>query len=196
MGVSGEEKDELVGIAHSRTLPHGMVQRGPIVLACAEGESHLAIAKRLGISHATAGRWGRRYHGHGIEGLQEEQRPGHPPAPMMPSVLPRCSIGHCSVGPPHATHGSGRPLAQHTGISRSIVHRWFQLFNLQPHRQQHFKLSNDPCFVDKVQDMVGLYLTTGSCPRPLRGREEANPGSGANRAHAAVGTGRWGRGYP
>ena len=60
--------------------------------------------------------------------------------------------------PPTASHWSVRALADHTGISKSTVHRWFQLFNLQPHRQRHFKISNDPFFVDKVHDIVGLYL--------------------------------------
>ena len=60
--------------------------------------------------------------------------------------------------PPNASHWSVRALARHTGISKSTVHRWFRLFNLQPHRQRHFKIANDPFFVDKVQDIVGLYL--------------------------------------
>ncbi|KKZ13466.1 MAG: hypothetical protein TE42_00370 [Candidatus Synechococcus spongiarum SP3] len=92
-----------------------------------------------------------------MEGLHDEQRAGRPriyDAERVAEVLNTA----LQNPPPNATHWSVRTLAQHTGISKSTVHRWFQLFNLQPHRHRHFKISNDPHFVDKVQDIVGLYL--------------------------------------
>ena len=73
-----EEEEELESMARSRRLGHGLVQRAQIVLACAEGESHVVIAQRLGISHVTVGKWRRRFHDQGIKGLQDEQRPGRP----------------------------------------------------------------------------------------------------------------------
>ena len=144
-------------IAGSRTLPHSKVQRAQIVLGCAEGESQGLIAKRLGLSPVTVGKWRRRYQDHGLEGLQDEQGPGRPRsydeervAEVLNTVL--------QDAPANGSHWSVRTLAEETGISKSTVHRWFQLFYLHPHRQRHFKIPNDPLFVNKVHDIVGLYL--------------------------------------
>ena len=150
-------KDQLLSLARSRSLPHGMVQRARIVLACAEGESHVAIASRLGISKMTVGKWRRRYLEGGIEGLHDEQRPGRPRTHEDERVAEVINTALQSK-PPHGTHWSVRTMAEHSGISKSTVHRWFKMFGVQPHRQDHFKISNDPFFVEKVRDIVGLYL--------------------------------------
>ena len=157
ISLNEAEKAQLQSIARSLSLPHGMVRRAQIVLACAEGESHVAIAKRLGVSNMTVGKWRRRFHDHGIEGLDDEQRPGRPRTHDDERVAEVINTALQSP-PANSTHWSVRALARHTGVSKSTVHRWFRLFNLQPHRQRHFKISNDPFFVDKVQDIVGLYL--------------------------------------
>ena len=104
------------------------------------------------------GKWRPRFHHQGIEGLQDEQRPGRRPRTHDDQRVAQVSNTAWQSPPANGTHGSVRALAQHTGISKSTVHRWFQLFNLQPHRQRHFKLSNDPFFMDKVDDIVDLYL--------------------------------------
>ena len=111
----------------------------------------------------TVGKWRRRFHDCGMGGLHDEQLPGRPRtyddervAEVINTALPS--------KPDHGTHWSVRTLPQHTGISKSTVHRWFQLFHLQPHRHRHFKISNDPYFVDKVQDIVGLYLVPPDTP--------------------------------
>ena len=150
-------RDQLRSIARSRVQPHGMVQRARIVLACAEGESHVAIASRLGISKMTVGKWRRRYLEQGIEGLQEEERPGRPRTHDDERVAEVINTALHSK-PPHRTHWSVRAMAEHTGISKSTVHRWFKMFGVQPHRQRHFKISNDPFFVEKVRDIAGLYM--------------------------------------
>ena len=150
-------KDQLRSIARSRSQPHGMVQRARIVLACAEGESHVAIASRLGISKMTVGKWRRRYLEQGIEGLQDEERPGRPRTHDDERVAEVINTALHSK-PPQGTHWSVRTMAEHTGISKSTVHRWFKMFGVQPHRQRHFKISNDPFFVEKVRDIVGLYM--------------------------------------
>ena len=150
-------RDQLRSIARCRWQPHGMVQRARIVLACAEGESHVAIASRLGISKMTVGKWRRRYLEQGIEGLQEEERPGRPRTHDDERVAEVINTALHSK-PPHRTHWSVRAMAEHTGISKSTVHRWFKMFGVQPHRQRHFKISNDPFFVEKVRDIAGLYM--------------------------------------
>ena len=155
--LDDDEKMQLMSLAKSRALPHGLVQRAQIVLACADGEANIAIAKRLKLNKATVGKWRQRYRDFGIEGLHEELRPGRPRRiddQRVAEVINRA----LQTTPPGATHWSVRSMAEHTGISRSTVQRWFELFGVQPHRQRHFKLSNDPFFIEKVRDIVGLYL--------------------------------------
>ena len=152
-----DEKHHLLSIARSRSLPHGLVQRAQIVLHAAEGESNTAIAKRLDLNAMTVGRWRRRYLEHGVDGLHDELRAGRPRTHDDERVADVINTALQSK-PPGATHWSVRNMARHTGISKSTVQRWFDLFGVQPHRQRHFKLSNDPFFVEKVRDIVGLYL--------------------------------------
>ena len=152
-----EEKAQLFNLTRSRSIPHGMVQRAQIVLACAEGETNSAIAKRLRLTPVTVGKWRQRYLEFGLAGLHDELRPGRPRAYEDERVA---EVIHTALQaePPGATHWSVRAMAEHTGISKSTVQRWFTLFGIQPHRQRHFKLSPDPFFVEKVRDIVGLYL--------------------------------------
>ena len=151
------EKEELESMTRSLTLPHGLVRRAQMILACAKGEPQVEIARQLGVSKMTVSKWRHRFHRQGRAGLQDEQRPGRPRIHNDERVAEVLNTALQSP-PANGTHWSVRTLAAHTGISKSSVHRWFQLFNLQPHRHRHFKISNDPHFVDKVQDIVGLYL--------------------------------------
>ena len=157
VALNEEEKSQLLGIARSRALPHGIVRRAQIVLACAGGESNAAIAKRMKLNPMTVGKWRRRYLECGLEGLHDELRPGRPRAHEDERVAEVINTALQSQ-PPNATHWSARSMAEHSGVSKSTVQRWFNLFGVQPHRQRHFKLSNDPFFIEKVRDIVGLYL--------------------------------------
>ena len=157
IALAEEGKNQLLGIARSRSLPYGVVQRAHIVLACAAGESNSSIAKRLGLTRVTVGKWRLRYHQLGLPGLHDELRPGRPRLHQDERVAEVINAA-LQAPPPQAPHWSVRAMAQHTGISKSTVQRWFDLFGVQPHRQRHFKLSNDPFFIEKVRDIVGLYL--------------------------------------
>ena len=157
ISLDAEEKNQLLGVARSRSLPHGIVRRAQIVLACAEGESNTAIAERMGVSNITVGKWRRRYRERGLEGLHDELRAGRPRTHEDDRVAEVINTA-LRAKPPNATQWSVRAMAEHTGVSKSTVQRWFDLFGVQPHRQRHFKLSNDPFFVEKVRDIVGLYL--------------------------------------
>ena len=156
--VLGEtERAALESLAASRSLPHGAVRRAKIVLASADGEPSNAIAERLGLTGATVGHWRKRWLAYGLAGLYGEARPGRPRtvdedevAALLRKVL--------AERPKGATHWSVREAAKETGLSKSAVHRVFQLFGVQPHRSKSFKLSTDPFFVEKVRDIVGLYL--------------------------------------
>jgi putative transposase len=122
-----------------------------------DGLSNSEIAERLDWSKATVGKWRQRFIQHRIQGLYDELRPGRPRTisdEKVASLLRRT----LKSAPPAGTHWSVRQAAETNRLSKSTVHRVFQTFALQPHRTKTFKLSNDPFFVEKERDIVGLYL--------------------------------------
>jgi len=155
--LSAEERAQLERFAASRSLPHGLVRRAQIILRSADGETSLSIARSLAVSIPLVGHWRKRYRAHGLAGLYDAPRSGRPRthdddrvAALLRTVL--------RTQPKDATHWSVRSVAAKTGISKSTVQRYFQLFGVQPHRTTSFTLSTDPFFVEKVRDVVGLYL--------------------------------------
>jgi putative transposase len=152
-----DEQTQLRSLAASRTLPHALVARARLVLWSVEGQSNGQIARRLHWTNATVGKWRRRFVEHRLAGLYDELRPGRPRSiddDRIAALLKRT----LSRKPAGATQWSVRQAAQASGISKSTVHRLFQTFGLQPHRSRSFKLSTDPFFIEKVRDIVGLYL--------------------------------------
>lgn len=132
--------------------------RATIILACAEsGVSNLTIAKQLHISNLTVGKWRRRFAEHGIEGLADAPRSGAPRS-MSDEQVERVVVTTLQTTPKNATHWSTRQLAAQLGMSQTAICRIWHAFALAPHRSRTFKLSTDPFFVDKVRDIVGLYL--------------------------------------
>jgi transposase len=151
------EREQLEALVRSRSMPHSLVLRANIVLLSAAGLSNQAIAQRCSVSRPTISLWRQRYCAQGLTGLHDELRPGRPRIhddQRVAEVINR--VLHTK--PKGATHWSVRLLAEESGISKSTVGRYFQLFGLQPHRSKSFKLSTDPFFVEKVRDIVGLYL--------------------------------------
>src|ERR1700687_5794314 len=155
--LSAEEHAQVSALAASRSLPHAIVARAKLVLWAAQGESNFAIAQRLGWSMPTVGKWRRRFVEHRVAGLHDELRPGRPRTYGNEQVAGLINRVLRSK-PKDATHWSVRSVAEQTAISKSTVARYFTLFGLQPHRSKSFKLSTDPFFVEKVRDVVGLYL--------------------------------------
>jgi putative transposase len=155
--LSEKERKQLNGIANSRSLPHGLARRVRIVLLAADGMPNSAIAERVNISPQMVCKWRKRYLRQGLSGLHDELRPGRPRSVSDEEVamLVRKTI---ETKPPDGTHWTIRAVAKDTELSRPTVHRIWRAFGLQPHRQRHFKLSTDPFFVEKVRDIVGLYL--------------------------------------
>lgn len=155
--LSETERESLETMASSRCLAHGPVRRAQMILRSANGETTTAVAERFRLTVQTVSHWRNRFLDHGIVGLYGEERPGRPRTHDDEQVADLINKTlHCK--PKNATHWTVRSIAGETGISKSTVHRYFNLFGLQPHRQQSFKLSTDPLFVDKVRDIVGLYL--------------------------------------
>lgn len=157
LSLSPDEREILQSMTRSRSLPHGLVMRARIVLRAAEGASNAVIAQELGLSRPTVGVWRQRYREQRIPGLYDELRPGGPRSVEDEQIatLIRKTL---KTQPKGATHWSCRSIAEETQLSKSTVHRIWKAFGLQPHRQKHFKLSTDPFFVEKVRDIVGLYL--------------------------------------
>ena len=117
------------------------------------------FGSRLGISKMTVGKWRRRDLEQGIEGLREKERPGDPRTHDDERVA-KVSNTALHSKPLQGTDWSVRTMARHRGISKSTVHRWFKMFGVRPHGQGHFKIANNPFFVEKVHDIMGLYMNS------------------------------------
>lgn len=156
--LTDDERIQLESIAGSRSLSHGLVVRAQIVLMAERNKTNTEIADQLHLSKPTVGIWRKRYLDHGIQGLHDELKPGRPRTVSDEKIamLVRKTL---NAKPKNGTHWSVRTIAQETRVSRATVHRIWHAFGLQPHRQRHFKLSTDPFFVEKVRDIVGLYLS-------------------------------------
>ena len=155
--LTDEERAQLVAWSRRATSANALAVRSRIVLAAAEGMSTSAVARRLDVSVGTARRWRARFVGEGLDGLLDEPRPGRPRTvadEQVEAVITRT----LETTPKDATQWSTRSLAAELGMSQSAVSRIWRAFGLQPHRQDSWKLSRDPQFIDKVRDVVGLYL--------------------------------------
>lgn len=151
------ERAELERIVRSPSMPAGLVRRAEIVLRSADAETHRAIAAAVGVSLPLVSYWRSRFRDHRLAGLYDAPRPGRPRTHDEEEVA-RLLRTVLRTRPKEATHWSVRRVAERTGISKSTVQRYFALFGVQPHRTRSFKLSTDPFFVEKVRDIVGLYL--------------------------------------
>jgi putative transposase len=151
------QRQQLEAFARSRSLSHGLVLRAKIILAAANGEQSGKIAQKLHISRHTVGMWRGRFVERGIEGLYDEYRSGRPRS-IEDEQISQLVKKTLRSKPRGATQWSCREMADATGISKSTVQRVWSTFGLKPHRQESFKLSTDPLFVEKLRDVVGLYL--------------------------------------
>jgi len=157
LGLRPEQREQLEGMASSRSLPAGLVSRARIILLSSSGKTNMQIARQMGLTNATVGKWRRRFLEQDVSGLHDELRPGRP-RPISDERVARLVRKTLETKPQDGTHWSIRQIAAETRVSKSTVHRIWQAFGLEPHRQKHFKLSTDPFFVEKVRDIVGLYL--------------------------------------
>jgi transposase len=151
------DKEKLTLLARRPKTAQRVAVRSKIVLLAAEGRPNQEIARSLGITGATVGKWRERFCSRGMEGLSDEPRPGAPRKITDVQVEEAVTKTLESV-PTAATHWSTRALSQQVGLSQSAVVRIWHSFGLQPHRSETFKLSTDPYLVEKVRDIVGLYL--------------------------------------
>jgi transposase len=155
--LTDEQREALERWTRRPTTAQALAQRARIVLACARGGSDMAIADELGLYRSTIGKWRRRFLKLGVDGLLDEPRPGAP-RKISDADVERLIAKTLETKPRGATHWSTRSMARETMMSQSAVSRIWRAFGLQPHRAETFKLSKDPLFVEKVRDIVGLYM--------------------------------------
>jgi transposase len=152
-----EEHNRLVEWTRRHTSAQALALRARIVLACGRGEANDAIAQRLHVTSQTVGKWRRRFLDQRLDGLLDAPRPGQP-RKISDAQVEEVIARTLESRPDDATHWSTRSMAQATGLNQSAIFRIWRAFGLQPHREESFKLSTDPLFIDKVRDIVGLYL--------------------------------------
>jgi transposase len=155
--LTDEEREQLVRWSRRRKSSQALALRSRIVLACADGVDNKAVAAQLGCAAATVGKWRGRFVAHRLDGLTDEPRPGRP-AVISADQVEDVVVATLESTPANATHWSRAKMAERTGLSKSTIGRIWKAFDLRPHRAEGFKVSNDPLFVEKVYDIVGLYL--------------------------------------
>jgi len=155
--LTDDERQTLARWARRPTSAQALALRCRIVLAAADGQLNRDIAAVVGCHPTTAGKWRNRFAEHRLDGLHDEPRPGKPRA-IGDDDVERVIVTTLESQPSDATHWSTRSLAAATGMSQSAVSRIWRAFGLKPHLTESFKLSPDPQFIDKVRDIVGLYL--------------------------------------
>ncbi len=155
--LSVEERETLERWARRPKSAQALALRCRIVLAAADGGTNQEIAARLACDRNTVGKWRARFVERRLDGLHDEPRPGKPRT-ISDHDVERVIVKTLEETPADATHWSTRSMAKATGLSQSAVSRIWRAFGLKPHLSESFKLSPDPQFIDKVRDIVGLYL--------------------------------------
>jgi transposase len=158
LSLTQDQRCALQNWARRPKTAQALAMRARIILACAEGQPNKVVAKHVGVTQQTVSKWRTRFISKGLEGLWDEPRPGTP-RKVSDADVEKVLTTTLESLPRDATHWSTRSLARQCGLSRSTVSRIWRAFSLQPHRSETFKLSKDPLFIDKVRDIVGLYMS-------------------------------------
>lgn len=155
--LSEEEKKELEGWSRRKRSARSLAFRAQIILASSQGKSDTQIARQVRCCNQTVGSWRKRFLENRLDGLLDEPRPGAP-RKISDERVEEVVIATLESTPPAATHWSTRLMAKHLGLNQTAVSRIWRAFGLQPHRQETFILSKDPLLIEKVRDIVGIYM--------------------------------------
>jgi transposase len=158
LAVTRAERLELQRLIRRPSTPHGLAMRCRVVLLDEQGLTYAQIGARLDMREQTVLKWRKRFLAHRLAGLKDKPRPGVKRT-ITDEQVAEVVRKTLHEKPPDATHWSLRSMERASGVSRSSVHTIWKAFNLQPHRSETFKLSTDPNFVEKVRDIVGLYMS-------------------------------------
>jgi transposase len=157
VSVTNAERVQLESWSRRPKTAQALAMRSRVVLLAASGEGNAAIARQLSARQHTVGKWRKRFIERGLDGLLDEPRPGTPRR-LSDQQIEQVLTRTLESQPEAATHWSTRDMAKACGLSQSTISRIWRAFSLQPHRAESFKLSRDPLFIEKVRDIVGLYL--------------------------------------
>lgn len=155
--LSQPERDMLMRLTRRHTSAQAVAMRARIILACSTSLNNLEVAEKLGVAPHTVGKWRKRFLQQRLDGLMDEHRPGAP-RKVSDDEVERAVVATLESLPKGCTHWSTRLLAKKTGLSKSTIQRIWKAFGLKPHLVETFKLSTDPLFIEKVRDVVGLYM--------------------------------------
>jgi transposase len=158
VALTDGQREELQRWVRRATTANALAMRARIILACEQGGHDGIIAERAGVNRTTVGKWRRRFLERGADGLLDEPRPGAP-RQIKDADVERVIARTLETKPKAATHWSTRTMADEMSMSQSAISRIWRAFGLQPHRVTTFKLSKDPLFIEKVRDIVGLYMS-------------------------------------
>lgn len=156
--LTAEENSRLMEWERRRTTAQALALRARIVLACGQGASNTQVARQVRVTLQTVGKWRQRFIDQRLDGLLDAPRPGQP-RKITDAKVEEVLAMTLERRPKQATHWSTRLMSKATGLNQTAVGRIWRAFGLQPHRAESFKLSTDPLFIDKVRDIVGLYLS-------------------------------------
>lgn len=157
LSLSSDERETLERWCRRPSTAQALALRSRIILRCAEGKNNTVVAHEMGLAKQTVGKWRTRFVERRLDGLPDEPRPGAP-RKIQDADVERVITLTLETTPADATHWSTRGMAARTGMTQSAISRIWRAFVLQPHRTETFKLSTDPLFIEKVRDIVGLYL--------------------------------------
>ena len=155
--LTGDERETLLRWSRRATSAQALALRCRIVLACSDGLSNVEVSEELKVHPTTVGKWRKRFAVNRLEGLADEKRPG-PARTVSDEQVEEVVMRTLETTPKGATHWSTREMAKEIGLSQSTVSRIWRTFGLKPHLVDTFKPSKDPQFIEKVRDVVGLYL--------------------------------------
>jgi transposase len=158
LSIDPSQRLVLESLAQAGTTPQSLARKCEVILLASAGVPNNSIARQIGLSRPTVIAARTAFGRGGVEALRQRQKRKRSRRVLTPEVQQKILDTTLKTRPPDATHWSVRTLARHLGVTRTVVHGVWQRFDVQPHRVERFKLSNDPKFEEKVRDVVGLYL--------------------------------------